>query len=248
MAGSSSSIKTTSNIDYLCTFYFGRRRCFLTEEMYEKNKYTFLKEQVKYLKKYRKLYNNILFLINDDGSADREIVKELSKGVRDVKIIYRDNVNLSYGAWQEGLDYLVDNNIDSEYAFLNEDDYILVDKNSLQPFIDKSGPKTVFVCGLWRQNHASISFGLLNMNLAKRTNTKKVRFRLPHHTPDNLYRGGIRAQITFMDHYKSFGPHNIVFKDIMDNHFIRFRDPFLKEVIWGNKNGTEIIIPIELEI
>ena len=236
-----------TKIDYLCTFYFGRRRCFLTDELYAKNKYTFLKEQVEYLKKYRDQYSEILFLINDEGSGDRSIIEKLSNGIRDVKIIYRDNVNLSYGAWQEGLDYLVDNKLDGHYAFLNEDDYLPIGEDFLKPWLAKTDPKTLYVCGLWRQNHASISFGLLNMNLAKRTNTKKVRFRLPYHTPDDLYKGGIRAQITFLDHYKSFGPHNKVFKDIMNDHYIRFRDPYLKEVIWGNfETGTEIIKPIDL--
>jgi len=237
-----------NRVDYIVTFYFGKRRCFKNHADYEKNTYNFLNEQIKYIKKHRNEYHNVLFVINERtkyNEYDKRYIDEHCQGL-DIKFIYRPNENLSYGAWQDAMNYLFEEGIEGDYAFLNEDDYIPIVKDFKQYWLKRMDTETLFVCGYYKiyedkpyNNHPAISFGLMNYNLIKK---KTVKFNLPKNTPNRLYSSGIQSQIRFLNRW-----NDSYFKDILDEHFIRFREPNLKFTIYGNEDGTEIIAPIPIK-
>ena len=239
-----------SKIDYITIFYFGKRRCFKYQADYEKNIYHFLNEQIKYIKEHRNEYHNVLFVINERtkyNEHDKQYIDEHCQGL-DIKFIYRPNENLSYGAWQDAMNYLFKEGIEGDYAFLNEDDYIPIVKNFKQYWLKRMDDETLFVCGYYKKyekkpdsNHPSISLGLMNYNLIKRKDNA-VKFNLPTNTPNKSYISGIQSQMRFLNEWG-----DSYFKDILDEHFIRFREPWLKFTIYGNEDGTEIIAPILLK-
>lgn len=228
-----------ASIDYIVGFYFGKRRYWrhYSEENYQERKYIFLQKQVEFIKNNSHLFNNILFVVNEDiEGEDREIVKETINGTR-IQVLYRPNIDYSYGSWQYGLNSLIQLHKESKYAFLVEDDYLPTDDKFLEPFLDKMDDRTIYVCQLYRANHPAISNGLFNTKLAKTKYNGRVYFQLGE---GKDYGRCINNQKQFLDNYDMFKKDHI--DDTCTSPFLEVYPEFIKMVTFGKPNSY---IPLE---
>tara|TARA_Y100000361_G_scaffold71528_1_gene63299 strand:+ start:738 stop:2117 length:1380 start_codon:yes stop_codon:yes gene_type:complete len=148
----------TDKFDYLINFWFGPRsssKQFIYEKgkaerernnfgqwYYQIHQYYLLNAHCKFLKKHldKLPINNIVFVVNvwKERHKPKEI-KEVIKwyGLENkIEIIYHDNSNHSYGAWNAGLKKLAKHS-DSRFVFNCEDDYLPVDERFYQPFYEQ---------------------------------------------------------------------------------------------------------------
>jgi hypothetical protein len=143
--------------------------------------------------------NKVYFVINEWEEQDNsKVYYEVLEVVKwyglegKIKVIFHDNTNHSYGAWNKGIKQLIEDGSKSDYAFLCEDDYLPVDEEFYKPFFfkfdkDKSNNvgyiaqhiddvkyhRNVYKKGVGSinthhtQKHAAVSNGFLNLNIAK---------------------------------------------------------------------------------
>jgi len=171
--------------------------------------YYLVNQHCKFLKKYKiDNLNKVIFVINvEDEMCVREkvkILKEVDEVIKwynlqdKIKVITHDNEHHSYGAWNKGIKYLINESllstgspffhhkILSDYVFLCEDDYIPTDEKFYEPFFkvledDKVGYAaqhveniTVFVdtrndkAEKSSYRHASVSNGFIRLDSCKK--------------------------------------------------------------------------------
>jgi hypothetical protein len=144
-------------INYIVAVYGGKRRAYQQTPIN-----TFISKQIEFLSKTPKFISGFTFVINK-SSNDDEIISIINNFINESSLkgdlIIRDNKNASYGGWEEAI---LKTYKDFDYSFLIEDDYLPVDENFIDYFLNKDIENTSFVASLMRNNHASISNGLLN--------------------------------------------------------------------------------------
>ena len=150
------------NTNYQIAFYNGKRRA------YDGSRgVLYAEKHIEYINNHIPDIGLVSFIISkSDESVDNEVVNFINNS--DIKfnyeIILRDNVGFSYGAWEE---VMRKNYVNYEYAFIIEDDYIPSKPDTLQYFYRKfmENEHYIYVCSLWRNNHPSISNGMIKTEL-----------------------------------------------------------------------------------
>lgn len=227
-------------VNYVIAVYLGPRRSKLMKMLNVINTTYHIERHLETLKTMNiKEISRITFVINEYSTATTELAKKVIEQYPisiEKEIIIRKNKGFSYGAWQDVILTNIRNNTFDyfDYYFLIEDDYIPVDVGFLDIFLDKMqhGNNIAFVAQLWRDNHASISNGLLSTEAIKdvyKLNNQSNIFDL---RLDDSYDGAIYNQLHFL---KYFQYANYKFTDIADVSLIPFLESdFDKLTHYGN--------------
>ena len=240
--------------DYIVNFWFGPRstkKRFKYDPKTKKTKnpsqtygswyqqvvhYYLVNAHCKFLKKNNiSNLNKIYFVINEWEEQDnKEVYAEVLEvvkwyGLEDkIKIIFHDNTNHSYGAWNKAIKQLIKDKSKSDYVFLCEDDYIPVDEKFYEPFFNKFVDNVGYVAQHidsvkyhkavdkkdvgkinthHSRKHAAVSNGFLSLNVAKtlyKNHNNIFNFNLIELEKANL---SLRAkeQIIFTDNITNAG-------------------------------------------
>ena len=79
-----------------------------------------------YIKNIKSFYENSLVIVVDNNSEHKEDIFENLKKYEDVILLDNDiESKFEIGAYTVGLKYLIDNNIDFEYAVLTQDNFVM---------------------------------------------------------------------------------------------------------------------------
>ena len=122
----------------------------------------------------------VTFVVNKSRDLDQSelnnIIKKYSESFPlPIEIKYRDNWGRSYGAWEYHIRDTIRDGYD--YYFLTEDDYPINHIKPLpnekecnlfyDPYLKKFHDKIAFVCGLYKDNHPAVAYGLYSTNVCK---------------------------------------------------------------------------------
>lgn len=178
---------------------------------------------------------------SDDNIRDNifiDFIKQLKLPVK-YELIVRENRGFSYGAWQD----IVIKNIEYDFHFLIEDDYMLNDAHSLDDFIDLSDDETIYVCQVYVTEHCSMSNGLLNSKIVRKELNRLDIKKILNATVDNEcnYVTGINNQVLFL---KNFTDINYKIKDVTKINNIPFSDHLGNIIQRGSLDKKITIIPI----
>ena len=249
--------------DYIAAFYLGHRRSTFYNTLGKENKLFLVNQHIRFLLTQPEGLNNIHFVFNTDGSTSHlseEIKAYIKTFPLNINIIFRDNVNFSYGAWQEAIIENINNSTTSDYAFLIEDDYIPTSPDSIKPFIEKiqEVENVGYVAQLVSSNksanaadhgsihhHAAISNGLLNYSAAKDVLKNNPSLFLLNPSRRD-YSGGVWNQLYFLNHIIS---SDYLLLSMDDKYLQPFYELKIEDVIfYGNKKGKILITPILSDI
>jgi hypothetical protein len=232
------------DFDYIVCFYFGKRRGEITNQLLNIDRYIFVKRHLEFLLNNKTVIDdvvNIIFVISNCNDIDYNNVSDIvnSTILKDkIIVINKNNDNYSYGAWNTGLITRINENI--KYAFLCEDDYVPINPDFHKIFINYFKKDVVYVCQLYREDHASISNGFICYDKCKESyklhgNPLKLVKTL---NGDTTYNEAIKDQINFLGYYKQYRK-----LDICDKYYSDFYN--VNSIVrYGNTNGSQIIKPI----
>ena len=249
--------------DYVVCFYFGHRRVPIINDLLLKDKYFLVRKHLDFIKKYLEKcdqLNKVYFIINstnyeshlniENSTIERLEIEEIiySYGLNNVVLIQRQNVDFSYGAWNDAIKLQMYTK--SKYAFLSEDDYIPKVPNFYEYFIKKFDDDTAYVCQLYIANgaagkkvHAAMSSGFVSYEKAKIVYQKhgSVLKLVNKHDSDvnKSYSLGQVNQVNFLDYF-----HEYKITDVSEETFSVFLDVYNRQTSHGNLNGVELIVPI----
>lgn len=204
------------DINYTVVFYAGPRRHYGDSSPC----LSFAKKHIEWLKTNPIGVDRATFVFNNYNSLEQEsTIKYLNQQIPEIPmesiIVIRDNVGMSYGAWQ---DVLLSSKDKFDYTFTIEDDYYPVQHDIMEYFKSKVNDDTVFVASYYNDNyggHAAISNGLI-------VNSKidsKQPFTL---IEDNSYSGGgLFNQVNYLRQYQNIG---LKIHDITDIGHVEFMD------------------------
>jgi hypothetical protein len=152
----------------LVAHYFGKRpypaKAALTDSTY------YLKKHIEWLNKYSNIpeLSLVVFVVNGENCIKSTDLDDIHYTI---KVIQRDNVDGSYGAWNDGILFLLDRP-DIDYVLLLEDDYIPTTPEIFTKIHKFFGQNVGYVCQHWEKYIvsmvASVANGLLDMNIAKK--------------------------------------------------------------------------------
>jgi GNAT superfamily N-acetyltransferase len=249
--------------DYIVAFYLGHRRSTFYNILGKENKLFLVNQHIKFLQTKPEGLNNIYFVFNTDGSTSHlseEVETYIKTFPLNINVIFRDNINFSYGAWEEAIIENINNSTTSDYAFLIEDDYIPASPDSIQPFIERiqEEENVGYVAQLVSSNesanaadhgvikhHASISNGLLNYSAVKDVLEKHPSVFLLNPSKRD-YQGGVWNQVHFLNYIIS----SDYLLSSMDGEYLQpFYELRIEDIIfYGNKKGKILITPILSDI
>jgi len=216
--------------NYIIAFYGGSRRHYgIYSPIAE-----FLSRHVEFLKTNPKGITHATFTFSESTHPEElNIIKSLENLTLPITydVFTRTNSGLSYGAWGDVIHKTRDK---FDYSFLIEDDYIPVQNDFLDYFKSKITEKSIFVCSLFKDNHAAIANGI---------------FVNKHSNPDKTfsnatgvgYGAGYIAQKGFLHDYQSQG---YTFPDITDIGYTEFRDDNKVVNLYGDISKPLLIQPV----
>lgn len=252
------------SICYIVACYFGRRR--VMSPLYRKDKFYFIKEQIRALESLEHDIDTAIFVINFDekNPSELEVVTEavnlVHTGVKKTKVavLLRPNFDFSYGAWDDALKVYAK---DFDYSFLIEDDYTPVANNFDKKFIEyiENDPshKTFYVCQfLWGAGspdpfslkHPTIvagHCGVSNGVISNSAYTEFGPFQLKRAEKDN-YDKAQQNQILFLTPFTDKG---LKITSTHDKYLVKFSNKledrtFIPEIItFGPKDAPELLQP-----
>jgi hypothetical protein len=118
-------------INYIVACYMGNRRQQNVDPL------AYVKNHIKWLEITKEI-DNAIFVFNDASyikhNRQEEAVELVIEAGHDY--IIRDNINFSYGAWEEGIKSIIKED-KYNYSFLIEDDYIPSQEILIDPFIKR---------------------------------------------------------------------------------------------------------------
>lgn len=155
------------------------------------------------------------------------------------ELIVRENRGFSYGAWQE----VVMKNINYDFHFLIEDDYLPICNNFIDYFKTQLDEETIFICQVYICEHCSMSNGFLNSKIIRKE-INNINPKMPlNAVVDNEcnYVTGINNQILFL---KNFTDLNYKIKDLTKKCSIPFSDHLGNIIQRGNYEKETIITSI----
>jgi diamine N-acetyltransferase len=232
--------------------WLGDRRSSYYNNIKKIDKFYFIKMQLLFHNIFLKnKINKILFVINlsYDDSAE-ELINEIKKLKSKIyfEVIFRDNKNFSYGAWDAGIENEIFNNTNSDYFLLLEDDYVPCSENTCNYFLNKITDNVGVVCSLYskidlNEEHAAISNCFVTKNSFIITkNLFKKGFCLNN---GNNYSSAQDNQINFLKNIKK----NFNILDLSEECCFPFYDlNYNKILFYGNSNKEQIIFPLTNEL
>lgn len=230
------------------SLYFGNRNS--SHKNYKINFLYYAKLNYEYITKLNtsidKIYFICTFQSNLDASSILNELKNLYSFDQRVIIEYRDNYGLSYCSWKHAID--IDNG-ELDYIFLNEDDHVLYEKESLNVLLEYfyNNKDLLYLCEFWTKTpyqspygiipeHASLSCGLLNNKFYQKLKKENsYDFKLIYETG---YESGYNNQANFLEIYRQ---NNIKIMHWADKHSSIFAHDGID---YGNPNGCKILLPI----
>ena len=255
-------------INYLVACYLGERRAPRYIDEIRKNPFYFVKKHLEFLETIDINNSHIkkaTFVFNINSKEEINLImnyfKNYAENIKNniqnpkIRILVRENLGLSYGAWDCGIiKNLVENNNEEDFFFLIEDDYIPKTKDFYKPFVEKCSFSTPYVCqyGVIARDkyHASISNGIILAEACKviLNNYEKVfsyEFDLKdyeYESSEEVYFEAVLCQINFYDYFMLTG---FKLDDISDKYKSPFYDSKYNRIIdYGNAAGDELLIPI----
>jgi len=218
-------------IAYTVACYFGDRR--VKDQAYIDNPMDYINHQVIQLTKLKTtLISNIIFVINGEPRA--AIIPSQINDI-DVRVYYRDNIGMSYGAW----DYAYQRT-KGEYDsyFLMEDDYIPLIDNFDDAFYSFMKGDIGYVCSFMRDGHGAISNGLVK---ASALNTIGG---VPYAKDVNYGHNEQQGQWKFG---RELLKNNIGMTDVTSMYEVPFVNHAGHFLYYGNTEGPRIMSPTILE-
>jgi hypothetical protein len=218
---------------YVVACYFGPRR--VHDAVYEANPMDYINRHLQQLSLLKTThFAEVIFVINGDAHPLTNVAEFIHiNGEIPVTIINRDNIGMSYGAWNHAM-----NVTDYPYYFLIEDDYIPVHDNFDQIFMDEFDKHTGYVCSLYQHGHSAITNGVVKASAVR------VIGGIPY--PNNsLYSSNEQlGQVAFSKllDLEGFGVEHIAPK-----YSVPFLDAKGGIIYYGLSGGEEVITPVALE-
>lgn len=253
--------------NYIVAVYFGNRRSKMYSREVQSDSFIFVKEHFKFIANNLESItglSKVYFVCNlDDKEKQLSEVESwfeetiASYGLEGiVNVIYRENKNFSYGAWNEALIQSIQSDTESDYAFLIEDDYVPCTAEFHLPFISKieEDIKYGFVACLAKRHsskvykqklHAAISNGLIrysSVRQAYETHNSPLSLKGPK-KPKGAYGIGEYLQVHFLSHITE----NFTMTDISAEYSIPFYDIKKGVKFYGRKGGKVLINPIRVK-
>lgn len=251
-----------SKFTYIVPFYFGDRMATQYIPAYKQkmleDKFYFAKKHIEFLENYS---NNdlekIIFVINqrdeDDVNEINEFFEKNTKIISsktNLKLLFRDNVNISYGAWNDAIcDDIENEDNQSLYYFCLEDDYIPTTFNFVYPFIERCNDKTPYVCCKavfddFYIAYASISNGIFLKKSCEQVYQKNNFIFLLNPKDSNIYSNACYTQQTF---YRPFLDMGYTMTDILDQYSAPFFCSVSNKItIHGQENLEALLRPITI--
>lgn len=162
------------------------------------------------------------------------------------EIIYRKNVNSSYGGWNDAIKKNI--NKDYDYSFLIEDDYLPTSNDFYKPFLQEMSPNVAYVCtkvfnGQKRgfPRHAAISNGLISNEKCKIVLQQNNKVFYLSSSSTNNYHSAEYSQVLFLSLLTAYG---FTFEQISDDFSKPFLDSNEKGVINYGGDLDAPIIPL----
>ena len=223
-----------SKISIICALYIGDRPVQVDDISWDKLHY--FKKQLQYFEKYRNRIHKFYFVTTfQDGQHLIDYKDKLMKYEGDVvKIIIKENLGGSYTSWKEGLKQDAG---DSDLVFLIEDDYVVDSETSINLILSdfQEEPSIFYYCGLWRENHAAISNGVINNKLYHNSN-------LEFQTINEISRNALFTnQLKFLEPFRK---QNYYMKDYRRKYSSIFSDGVNKMIEYGRPSGNVIFHPL----
>lgn len=225
-------------VAYIVAAYFGTRR--VQSEAYGLERLSYIKKHLENLSTLNHNISKIFFVINEESryASETARAKYIINNYQEIECetIVRENLGMSYGAWN---DVLQRHGCNYDYSFLIEDDYVPVADNFDKKFIQyfNENENLGYACQLW-WNHGGYHAGIANGVLSMSSYFDAGGFDL---TQGIGYENGQDNQKAFLN---SLVRKGYCVKDVGD----RYRNLFLNhrsEIIsYGNKDGEDLILPI----
>jgi hypothetical protein len=237
-------------VGYVISAYFGKRTSYHTQ--YISDKLYYVKIHLEHISKLNTTFEKIYIVCTYDDSVDKNEIwnalYELIRPYDNIILFQRDNTGGSYCSWYRALE--IDNGL-CDYVILEEDDYTIYDKNSveymLQYFIEQ--PDLLYLCKYWTNNpypvnnitvpnHAAMSGGMLNNTLYQELKSNEIDFTLDYGiTKHSIFNN----QALFLEQYRKNG--NLIM-DFKDKYSALFAHTNTNVEEFGNPNGIRLFIPI----
>lgn len=228
--------KTLPKISVICALYIGNRPVQVHNLKYDKLYY--FGKQLEYLDRYKdkidKFYFVTTFQDSEQESLYQPILQKYSN--EQVQIIVKPNLGGSYTSWSHGLE--LDNGY-SDLVFLIEDDYVIKDTESIDLIISDFQMESdlFYYCGLWRENHASISNGIINNKMYHQS---ELKFQ----TVDSILRQDLfNNQINFLEPFRN---KLYKLKDYKSKYSSIFSNGVDTMIEYGVPNGKVIFHPLTI--
>ena len=245
-------------ISYIVACYMGERRQDESSDIHS-TPLEYIKNHIKWLETAEDV-GKALFVFNDasyiKSSKQNEAVELVIKAGHDY--IIRDNIDFSYGAWEEGIKRIIKDD-KYNYSFLIEDDYIPSLPSMLKFYLECMNDNIAFVASFYMHKnrpHAAISNGLISYKAIRETisESKEIfqlyeRSKLPPNVIGQTKEKFIRNNIKYpaaLSNQKSF-LLNIISKssnyratDITKKNYTKFYNPVGTSIglhLFGNKDG-----------
>mgnify|MGYP003110412794 FL=1 len=254
-------------INYVVPFWFGPRGCKKYNEFIQSDKFYFVKQHVDFLNSYsKKDIHKSTFVLNsrseEESSEAREFFSEinLDSGIK-VVLLIRDNrdenglVRGSYGGWNDAMVSDILEETGTETFLLFEEDYILVDENCVQPYVERCTEENPIVCSYvmnnsWIARHISHSCPTaFNAKVCKKIYDKNndVLYFLPRNENLNDYLNLCEVQLWCHKYFRDDG-YDV--SDVLDEYstgYLYCNQPGFPDellVVFGNPQNETLVIPI----
>lgn len=242
---------------YIVMFYFGERiaskRLPRYTETLSQNKFYFAEKQIEFLKSISNQdLVKVIFVVNqrpeDDINEIQSFFDSRTKEIpAKVSLLFRENKNISYGAWSDAIcNDIETNDVESNYYFCLEDDYIPTSSDFVYPFMNKCNETTPYVCCKAVTDveypYPSISNGLFLKDACKKVYEKYNFILSLTNSSEYSYSDACHNQYICYRAFLELG-YNIT--DIENEYFFPFFESDsgrIKE--FGNKNSRTLIEPI----
>lgn len=218
-----------ATVNYVVALYGGKRRHYHLTPILD-----FAKKQVEFLKQKPKHITQVSFVFNEsDNPEDQAAIEYLSNINLPIphSIRIRENTGFSYGAWNAVINSTKN---DFDYTFLIEDDYIPTKTDFIDYFLSKIKDDTIYVCCLYRSDHAALASGLF---INKHAFTPAFKL-----IDNNSYSyGAYENQIHFLRLYQNEG---FKIEDITDIAHTEFLNVTRQSILYGDQSKPFIMGPI----
>lgn len=225
-------------ISVICALYIGDRPVQVDNIIEDKLYY--YKKQLEYFSKYKDEIHKFYFITTFQKEEYIKYLYEMQLNTQadtKIEIICKANFGGSYTSWKKGLE--IDNG-QSDLIFLVEDDYVINSVSSIKTIVDdfEKDPDLFYYCGLWRDNHAAISNGIIN-------NKMFIQSKLKFATIDNKI-----TRKTLFDNQKSYlEPFRTIgykMEDYKEKYSSGFSNGVNNINEYGVEGGTIIFEPLTI--